>query len=162
MVTNNLVILPAYVGRADNTPSCLNSDDSTKSSTSRESGIPFHRWGLPVGVISSDPALFLRAIMRVVAHGIAYFKDTQSIKSLKGLMVNWGSCRRSAYQAIHKHGLHGNDIKGYCKKNGFSSTVNDTLAGGDGNCSVPKSGSSETATVSFLFIVTTNCFDAGL
>jgi len=55
--------------------------------------------------------------MRVIAHGIAYFKDPGAIKALKGLMLHWGSCRRSAYQAIHKHGLHGNDVKIHCKKN---------------------------------------------
>jgi len=55
--------------------------------------------------------------MRIVAHGIVYFKDSQEVKRLKSLMISWGSCRRSAYQAIHKHGLRNNDVKVYCKKN---------------------------------------------
>jgi IS605 OrfB family transposase len=32
-------------------------------------------------------------------------------------MIHWSSCKRSAYQAIHKQKLKGNDIKIYCKKN---------------------------------------------
>jgi IS605 OrfB family transposase len=55
--------------------------------------------------------------MRIVSHGIVYFKDPESIKSLKNLMLNWSSCKRAAYQAIHKHKLTGNDVKVYCKKN---------------------------------------------
>lgn len=55
--------------------------------------------------------------MRVVAHGTVYFKDPLSINKLKGLMVSWGSCKRSAYQAMNKYGLTGNAVKVYCKKN---------------------------------------------
>ena len=54
--------------------------------------------------------------MRIVAHGLVYFKDPSNIRALKKLMLNWGSCKRAAYQAIHKFHLTGNDIKLYCKK----------------------------------------------
>jgi IS605 OrfB family transposase len=55
--------------------------------------------------------------MRVVAHGLIYFKDPSVYGRIKELMIHWGSCKRAAYQAIHKQGLKGNDIKIYCKKN---------------------------------------------
>ena len=55
--------------------------------------------------------------MRVVIHGLVCFKDPSSIKRLKTLMLDWGSCKRAAYQATHKFRLTGNNIKLYCKKN---------------------------------------------
>jgi IS605 OrfB family transposase len=55
--------------------------------------------------------------MRIIAHGIVYFQNPEDRNRVKELMQAWSSCRRSAYQAIHKHGLQGNDIKVYCKKN---------------------------------------------
>lgn len=113
--SNTLSIYPSPIEHADNMFSCLNSD-VPKSHPSRESGIPFHRWGLPVGVVSSAPALFFKDTMRVVAHGLLYLSNPSGIKRLKTLMLSWGSCRRSAYQALNKHGLTGNAVKVYCKK----------------------------------------------
>ena len=52
--------------------------------------------------------------MRKVIHGIAYFEDKNKILQL---MKNFCSCKRSAYQAIHKNKLSGNDVKKYCKRN---------------------------------------------
>jgi IS605 OrfB family transposase len=54
--------------------------------------------------------------MRVVSHGTVYFKDPSDVKNLKRLMLSWSSCKRSAYQALNKHGLIGNAVKVYCKK----------------------------------------------
>ena len=59
-------------------------------------------------------------VMRIVAHGVVYFSNLLDSNRLKELMRNWCSCRRSAYQAIYKHGLKGNDITIYCKKNYMS------------------------------------------
>ena len=114
--TNNLLILPIIVEHTTNVFSHYNKNDPKKSSKSRESGSLFHSWRLPVGIRSSVPAFF-KAIMRVVAHGIVYFKDSSAINRIKELMTSWCSCKRAAYQAIHKHELTGNDIKIYCKKN---------------------------------------------
>ena len=119
---NNLLILSAIVKHPAKMFSHYNKNDSKKSLKSRESGSPFHSWGLPVGICGSVPAFF-KAIMRVVSHGIIYFKDPSAIKRIKELMINWCSCKRAAYQAIHKHELTGNDIKIYCKKN-FMSLLN--------------------------------------
>ena len=52
--------------------------------------------------------------MRKVVHGIVYFEDKRRVLQL---MKNFCSCKRSAYQAIHKHELSGNDVKKHCKKN---------------------------------------------
>ncbi len=52
--------------------------------------------------------------MRKVIHGVVYFEDRQRVLQL---MKNFCSCKRSAYQAIHKHELSGNAVKKYCKKN---------------------------------------------
>jgi len=52
--------------------------------------------------------------MRKVIHGVVYFEDQDRVLQL---MKNFCSCKRSAYQAIHKHELSGNDVKKYCKKN---------------------------------------------
>ena len=101
---------------ATNMLSSSKRDDSKKSLKSRESDEPFHLWELSVGVRCSVPAFF-KALMRIVAHGSVYFKEPSIILSVKKLMTHWGSCRRAAYQAIHKHKLTGNDIKIYCKKN---------------------------------------------
>jgi IS605 OrfB family transposase len=94
-------------------------DDSKKSFIGRESGETLHLWDYLVGVRCSALA-FLKAFMQVVAHGLVYFKDPTVVRRVKKLMLNWGSCRRAAYQAIHKQGLKGNDIKIYCKKNYMS------------------------------------------
>ena len=51
--------------------------------------------------------------MRKVIHGIVYFEDSPRVLQL---MKNFCSCKRSAYQAIHKHKLSGNAIKKHCKK----------------------------------------------
>ena len=97
-------------------PSSSIRDDSKKSDTGRESKKAPHLWDYFVGVYSSASAFF-KAFMRVVAHGLVYFKDPAIIHRIKELMTYWGSCKRSAYQAIHKLNLTGNDIKIYCKKN---------------------------------------------
>jgi IS605 OrfB family transposase len=55
--------------------------------------------------------------MIVIAHGLVYFKDPSVVSRVKELMLHWGSCKRSAYQAIHKHNLKGNEVKIYCKQN---------------------------------------------
>jgi len=117
--TNNLLIYPPIKGHAVNIPSSFLRDDSKKSFLGRESGETSHLWEYPVGVYSSASA-FLRAFMQVVAHGLVYFKDPAVIKRVKELMLHWGSCKRAAYQAIHKHNLTRNDIKIYCKKNYMS------------------------------------------
>jgi IS605 OrfB family transposase len=52
--------------------------------------------------------------MRKVIHGIVYFEDQSRVLQL---MKSFCSCKRSAYQATHKHKLSGNDVKKYCKKN---------------------------------------------
>ena len=84
--TNNLLIFPGIVEHPAKMFSHYNSDDSKKSSKSRESGKSFHHWGLPVGICGSVPAFF-KAIMRVVAHGLVYFKDPAIIKGVKELMT---------------------------------------------------------------------------
>jgi IS605 OrfB family transposase len=54
--------------------------------------------------------------MRIVSHGTLHFPDPSNIKRLKDLMLSWGSCKRSAYQALNKHCLTGNVVHVYCKK----------------------------------------------
>ena len=54
--------------------------------------------------------------MRRVAHGIAWF-DELTKQQVLGLMKLQSSASRSAYQAIHKHGLRGNEVKKYVKRN---------------------------------------------
>ena len=114
-MTHNLLISDSCVEPATNRLSNL-FDSNQRKLSDRESDQYLYYQGAPVGVSSSDPALFLRLIMRIVAHGLVYFKDPASIKCLKRLMLNLGSCKRAAYQAIHKFKLTGNDIKVYCKK----------------------------------------------
>lgn len=63
--------------------------------------------------------------MRKVTHGILYFKDPQVKKRLDELMLYQCSATRSAYQAIHKHGLKNNDVKKYVKKD-YSKYLNAT------------------------------------
>ena len=117
--TNNLLIYQSITGHAVNIPSSFLRDDHKKSFIGRESGETSHLWEHPVGVYSSASAFF-KAFMQVVAHGLVYFKDPAVIKRVKELMLYWGSCKRAAYQAIHKRELKGNDIKVYCKKNYMS------------------------------------------
>ena len=52
--------------------------------------------------------------IRRVSHGQVWFSNPEPILELCQLQC---SATRSAYQAIHKHGLKGNDIKNYVKKN---------------------------------------------
>lgn len=54
--------------------------------------------------------------MRRVAHGVVWFSEpTKNI--VLSLMRAQSSASRSAYQAIHKHGLKGNAVKQYIKRN---------------------------------------------
>ena len=57
--------------------------------------------------------------MQKVTHGQAYFEE-HVVKRVLELMRGQCSAKRSAYQAIHKHNLSGNDIKVYVKKNYMS------------------------------------------
>jgi hypothetical protein len=91
-------------------------DDPKKSIIGRESEESYHLWDYSVEVRCFASA-FLKAFMRVVTHGLVHFKDPSINPKIKRLMLHWGSCKRSAYQAIHKHNLKGNDVKIYCKKN---------------------------------------------
>jgi IS605 OrfB family transposase len=52
--------------------------------------------------------------IRRVAHGQVWFSNPEPILKLCRLQC---SATRSAYQAIHKHNLKGNDVKKYVKKN---------------------------------------------
>jgi len=52
--------------------------------------------------------------VRRVAHGQVWFSNPEPILDLCQLQC---SATRSAYQAIHKHSLKGNDVKKYVKKN---------------------------------------------
>lgn len=54
--------------------------------------------------------------MRKVIHGEVYFKSEEE-SVIIGLMREFSSATRSAYQAIHKHTLKNNDITLYVKKN---------------------------------------------
>lgn len=56
--------------------------------------------------------------MRQVAHGVVWF----GLAEYDALRVDWlmrqyNSCKRSAYQAIHRVDLKGNKIREYCKRN---------------------------------------------
>ena len=51
-----------------------------------------------------------------VAHGIAFFKEDVKARVLE-LMKLQCSAMRSAYQAIHKHKLTGNEVRKYVKRN---------------------------------------------
>ena len=54
--------------------------------------------------------------IRHVAHGSVWFPKKQAERIL--VIMHWQcSATRSAYQAIHKHGLHGNDVVKYVKQN---------------------------------------------
>src|SRR3970040_2442119 len=57
--------------------------------------------------------------MQKVTHGQAYFEQ-HVVKRVLELMRLQCSAKRSAYQAMHKHGLSGNDVKQYAKKNYMS------------------------------------------
>jgi len=52
--------------------------------------------------------------LRMVAKGVVWFEDPEPIHRL---MRSQCSAMRSAYQAIHKHGLKGNDVKIRVKQN---------------------------------------------
>jgi IS605 OrfB family transposase len=56
--------------------------------------------------------------IRLVAHGEAWFHDGEPILRLMKLQC---SATRSAYQAVHKDKLHGNDVKKRVKKDYMSS-----------------------------------------
>jgi hypothetical protein len=111
---NYLLIFPTTMKPTANRFSCFYKN-VYEAYNSRESGQSFHSWGFPVGISSSVPAFF-KAFMRIVAHGLVYFKDPVIFRRVKELMLYWSSCKRAAYQAIHKHDLKNNDIKVYCKK----------------------------------------------
>jgi len=59
---------------------------------------------------------------RRVAHGMAWFTEPVKVRVLD-LMKAQSSAARSAYQAIHKHGLKGNAVKQYVKRN-FMASLN--------------------------------------
>lgn len=113
---HNLLISDSYIEHGGDMLSNLYVDIQKKISD-RESDLSLYQQGFPVGVSTSVPVFIFKALMRQVAHGLTYFKDPVSIKAVKALMLHWGSCKRSAYQAIHKFNLTGNDVKLYCKKN---------------------------------------------
>jgi len=117
--SNNLSIFLAIWKHIASMLSSWKRDGSKKSYISQESDGSLHLLGFTVGARYSVLAFF-KACMRVVAHGLVYFKDPSATHRIKELMLHWGSCRRSAYQAIHKQGFTGNDIKIYCKKNYMS------------------------------------------
>jgi IS605 OrfB family transposase len=54
--------------------------------------------------------------MRKISHGVVWFEPAIEARVLE-LMKLQSSATRSAYQAMHKHGLKGNDVKVYVKKN---------------------------------------------
>ena len=54
--------------------------------------------------------------MQRVAHGEVYFEE-HAVRRVLELMRLQCSAKRSAYQAIHKHGLEDNDVKVHVKKN---------------------------------------------
>lgn len=56
--------------------------------------------------------------MRIVAHGEVHFKEEVTGRVLD-LMKLQCSATRSAYQAVHKHGLSGNAVKQYVKRRYF-------------------------------------------
>lgn len=58
----------------------------------------------------------LKTNIRLVAQGSVWFASEKIIR-IKELMLKQCSATRSAYQAIHKHKLQGNDVKKYVKKN---------------------------------------------
>lgn len=95
---NTLSIFLPLIGHATNMPYPFRGD-SNKSSIGQESGKSNHPYEIPVGVRCSVLA-FLKAFMQVVAHGVVYFKDPVIVKRVKELMRHWGSCKRTAYQAI--------------------------------------------------------------
>jgi len=59
---------------------------------------------------------------RLVAHGKVWFPEQVKVRMLD-LMNAQSSAARSAYQAAHKHGLKGNAVKQYVKRN-FMDTLN--------------------------------------
>jgi len=61
--------------------------------------------------------------IRRVAHGQVWFSNPEPILELCQLQC---SATRSAYQAIHKHGLKNNDVKKYVKKN-YMQTLNQRM-----------------------------------
>lgn len=110
---NILLISPAIVRHTTNVLSYL---DKVSTKTIRP-GISrvLHLGDEIVRVSGPAPALFKALFMRIVAHGIAFFKDPVALNRLKRIMFHQSSCKRSAYQAIHKQYLTGNNIKIYCK-----------------------------------------------
>ena len=52
--------------------------------------------------------------LRMVTRGVVWFEDPEPIHRL---MRSQCSAMRSAYQAIHRHGLRGNDVKVHIKQN---------------------------------------------
>ncbi len=54
--------------------------------------------------------------VRKTTHGEIWFNDSDAVK-VNGIIRNYSSAVRSAYQAIHKHGLKGNEIRKYVKRN---------------------------------------------
>jgi len=63
-----------------------------------------------------------------VAHGSIYFKDPLTQQRVDELMIAQCSATRSAYQAIHKHGLKDNAVVNYVKKD-YSKYLNVTYIG---------------------------------
>lgn len=59
---------------------------------------------------------------RQVAHGTVWFPEPITARVLD-LMKAQSSAARSAYQAAHKHGLKGNAVKQYVKRN-FMNSLN--------------------------------------
>ena len=59
---------------------------------------------------------------RQVAHGTVWFPELIKARVLD-LMKAQSSAARSAYQAIHKHGLNGNAVTKYVKRN-FMNSLN--------------------------------------
>lgn len=60
---------------------------------------------------------------RQVAHGEVWFPEQVKVRVLD-LMKAQSSAARSAYQAVHKHGLKGNAIKQYVKRNFMGTLLN--------------------------------------
>jgi len=54
--------------------------------------------------------------VRKTTHGEVWFNDSDAIKVAR-IVKHYSSAVRSAYQAIHKHGLRGNEIRKYVKRN---------------------------------------------
>lgn len=57
-----------------------------------------------------------RAVLRIVAHGAVWFPP-EAEPRIRDLMRLQCSATRSAYQAIHQHGLRNNAVRAYVKRN---------------------------------------------